>query len=249
MALPYPSMSFVPLDILTAEEMNHMVANDQYLNTQVDLKANSSNLVRSDFVIYTTGNTGEDRNRTITTNLGNTIVFRIINLGSGGFIASGGEHVQYMKMTANSSYETLQTDNHSRQAGIAGIEPQQYNYHTAYVVVEDATYSTTGQVASNAGSGSNVANFGKAFSSGGDVSATNIVYETWRQHATSYQVGHNIWNGDMIFRLDGVSGYMQRVSNRCRAQTSGTVPGAYIRTQLTSTFYSTITLSIIESAS
>lgn len=29
--LPYPSMSFVPLDVLTAEEMNHMSANDQYL--------------------------------------------------------------------------------------------------------------------------------------------------------------------------------------------------------------------------
>lgn len=30
-ALPYPSMSFVPLDVLTAAEMNQMVANDQYL--------------------------------------------------------------------------------------------------------------------------------------------------------------------------------------------------------------------------
>lgn len=29
--LPYPSMNFVPLDILTAEELNHMAANDQYL--------------------------------------------------------------------------------------------------------------------------------------------------------------------------------------------------------------------------
>lgn len=31
MALPYPSMSFVPLDVLSADELNQMVANDQYL--------------------------------------------------------------------------------------------------------------------------------------------------------------------------------------------------------------------------
>ena len=29
--LPYPNMSFVPLDILTAEEMNHIVANYTYI--------------------------------------------------------------------------------------------------------------------------------------------------------------------------------------------------------------------------
>lgn len=29
--LPYPNMDYVPLDILTAAEMNQMVANDQYL--------------------------------------------------------------------------------------------------------------------------------------------------------------------------------------------------------------------------
>lgn len=248
MALPYPSMSFVPLDILTAEEMNHMVANDQYLNTQVDLKANSSNLVRSDFVIYTTGNTGEDRDRTLTTNLGRTIVFRIINFGSGGCIVGGGENVQYMKITANSSYDTVQAGNYSRQAGVAGLESNQYNYYTAYVVAENASYSTTGQVNASVGA-SDFANNGKEFSSGGDVTATNIVYETWRQHPTSSQTGQNIWNGDMLFKLDGVSGFMQRVANRCRARSAGMVPGAYVRKQLTSTFYSTITLSIIESAS
>lgn len=31
MALPYPTMDFVPFDILTAEELDHMVANDQAL--------------------------------------------------------------------------------------------------------------------------------------------------------------------------------------------------------------------------
>lgn len=31
MALPYPNMEFTPLDILTAKEMNQLVANDKYL--------------------------------------------------------------------------------------------------------------------------------------------------------------------------------------------------------------------------
>lgn len=32
MSLPYPSMTFVPLDVLTAEEMNQIVANIEYLS-------------------------------------------------------------------------------------------------------------------------------------------------------------------------------------------------------------------------
>lgn len=31
MSLPYPSMTFVPLDVLTAEEMNQLVANIEFL--------------------------------------------------------------------------------------------------------------------------------------------------------------------------------------------------------------------------
>ena len=34
LTLPYPSMSFVPLDILTAEEMNHIVSNYTYIANQ-----------------------------------------------------------------------------------------------------------------------------------------------------------------------------------------------------------------------
>lgn len=34
LTLPYPSMSFVPLDVLTAEEMNHIVANYTYIANQ-----------------------------------------------------------------------------------------------------------------------------------------------------------------------------------------------------------------------
>lgn len=35
MALPYPSMDFVPLDVLRADELDQLVANIEYLNTQL----------------------------------------------------------------------------------------------------------------------------------------------------------------------------------------------------------------------
>ena len=47
--LPYPDMDFTPLDILTAAEMDQMVANDQYLTNFVNGLADGSNL--SDGVI------------------------------------------------------------------------------------------------------------------------------------------------------------------------------------------------------
>ena len=34
LTLPYPSMNFVPLDVLTAEEMNHIVANYTFIANQ-----------------------------------------------------------------------------------------------------------------------------------------------------------------------------------------------------------------------
>ena len=42
--LPYPGMVFVPLDILTAEEQNQMVANDQYLRDFCAGLADGTNL-------------------------------------------------------------------------------------------------------------------------------------------------------------------------------------------------------------
>lgn len=39
MTLPYPSMVFVPLDVLTAEELNQMVQNTTYLSDALDNKS------------------------------------------------------------------------------------------------------------------------------------------------------------------------------------------------------------------
>lgn len=36
MALPYPGMDFTPLDVLTAAEMDQLVANIEFLNTQLN---------------------------------------------------------------------------------------------------------------------------------------------------------------------------------------------------------------------
>ena len=49
--LPYPNMDFVPLDILTAAEMNQMVANDQALATFANGLADGTNL--SDGIVLT----------------------------------------------------------------------------------------------------------------------------------------------------------------------------------------------------
>lgn len=45
LALPYPSMVFVPLDVLTADEMNHIVANYEFIADQLpvaDVVTNSN---------------------------------------------------------------------------------------------------------------------------------------------------------------------------------------------------------------
>lgn len=41
LALPYPSMVFVPLDVLTADEMNHIVANYEYISNQFPLSSDN----------------------------------------------------------------------------------------------------------------------------------------------------------------------------------------------------------------
>lgn len=42
MSLPYPSMTFVPLDVLTAEEMNQLVSNIEHLSNGTTLYENNS---------------------------------------------------------------------------------------------------------------------------------------------------------------------------------------------------------------
>ena len=41
LALPYPSMVFVPLDVLTADEMNHIVANYEFIANQFPITSDN----------------------------------------------------------------------------------------------------------------------------------------------------------------------------------------------------------------
>lgn len=41
LALPYPSMVFVPLDVLTADEMNHIVSNYEYIASQFPITSDN----------------------------------------------------------------------------------------------------------------------------------------------------------------------------------------------------------------
>ncbi len=66
MALPYPSMSFVPLDVLTADELNQMVANDQYLATEVGTLTTDMTAVESVLESVEYSNPGEYQNAAVT---------------------------------------------------------------------------------------------------------------------------------------------------------------------------------------
>lgn len=56
LSLPYPNLDFVPLDVLTADEMNQIVANYTYISNQFPLTASAiaSGAVTSDKVDWTT---------------------------------------------------------------------------------------------------------------------------------------------------------------------------------------------------
>jgi hypothetical protein len=55
LTLPYPSMSFVPLDVLTAEEMNHIVSNYTYIANQFPISG-----ANIDWTTMNYGSTTED---------------------------------------------------------------------------------------------------------------------------------------------------------------------------------------------
>lgn len=55
LTLPYPSMSFVPLDVLTAEEMNHIVSNYTYIANQFPISG-----ANMDWTTINYGSTTED---------------------------------------------------------------------------------------------------------------------------------------------------------------------------------------------
>jgi hypothetical protein len=52
LTLPYPSISFVPLDVLTAEEMNHIVSNYTYIANQFPITPE-----KASFTAYSTTET------------------------------------------------------------------------------------------------------------------------------------------------------------------------------------------------
>lgn len=66
MALPYPSMSFVPLDVLSADELNQMVANDEYLATEVGTLTTDMTAVESALESVEYSNPGEYQNAAVT---------------------------------------------------------------------------------------------------------------------------------------------------------------------------------------
>lgn len=65
MALPYPGMNFVPLDVLTAAEQNQLVANIEYLDGNI--VANDTSYTTARRRIYIDGTSGDDGNDGLST--------------------------------------------------------------------------------------------------------------------------------------------------------------------------------------
>lgn len=85
LTLPYPSLSFVPLDVLTAEEMNEIVANYTYIANQFPIgSANiASSAVTSSKIDWTTIKYSTNTEEPIGVWIdGKTIYRKVVDFGS-----------------------------------------------------------------------------------------------------------------------------------------------------------------------
>lgn len=98
--LPYPSLDFVPLDILTAEEMNQIVANytainnatigtNQLANSSITTPKLANKAVTSDKVDFTTLTYFAQNSSDVAIGTGETTVITINNLQHGTYLVFG----------------------------------------------------------------------------------------------------------------------------------------------------------------
>ena len=74
LALPYPSMVFVPLDVLTADEMNHIVANYEFIANQFPITSDKIDWTTPPFSVQAI---------TVPGNSSRTYTFKVTALGAG----------------------------------------------------------------------------------------------------------------------------------------------------------------------
>ena len=88
LTLPYPDMDFVPLDILTAQEQDQLVANIEYIADQFPIQsANIANsAVKSQNIDWTTIERIPSPTTTVLSNIGDIASSTTISITQNGFI-------------------------------------------------------------------------------------------------------------------------------------------------------------------
>lgn len=146
--LPYPSLDFVPLDILTAEEMNQIVANytainnatigtGQLANNSITTPKLANKAVTSDKVDWTTLKTGKP------TEVGSGIASRTITANSVGFIVIN-------TACANNAYSTVYLNDTSLGRTQGGAVAFTWLQTTVLVAKGDVVRITTSDNGGNA---------------------------------------------------------------------------------------------------
>lgn len=105
LTLPYPSMNFVPLDVLTAAEQNQLVANIEYIANQFPIT--SQNIDWTTMGLVFSGATSQSETITQTANY----QYKVISgLTSTVPVEPGGKYLIVAALSLNSTYNNGNTD-------------------------------------------------------------------------------------------------------------------------------------------
>lgn len=124
--LPYPSLDFVPLDILTAEEMNQIVANytainnatigtNQLANSSITTPKLANKAVTSDKVDFTTLTYFAHNSSDVNVGTGETTVITINNLRPGTYLVFGVLSLNKTNSEASDAFTGLKYDGKSER--------------------------------------------------------------------------------------------------------------------------------------
>lgn len=157
--LPYPNMDFVPLDILTADELDQIVANIEAINSvSIGTSAIANNAItkaKIDFStmgavwssFYFSGASLSDQTVSVETLKGTNLSIRISAGGTAVRIISGAQNINAIRQ-----YWSAKLNNVSGEYGVSGLESASTVYTRFYGSVGDTAIGG-GEVASTASSG------------------------------------------------------------------------------------------------
>ena len=167
--LPYPNMDFVPLDILTADELDQIVANIEAINSaSIGTSAIANNAITTakvadsaitkakiDFTtmgavwsrFYFSGASLSDQTVNVTTKKGRALTLRISAGGTAVRIISGASGINAIRQ-----YWSAKLDNVAGEYGVAGLKSG-WTIYTRFYGSQGNTAIGEGEVASTSSSG------------------------------------------------------------------------------------------------